>query len=115
MELELELELADLADEIKSSMVIGTDLSPIQPDMVPPNCQFYVDDVESDRVYGSSESFNFIHGRGMVGSIANYPLLWQRIYQHLKPGGWLEEQEYEVQGTFEILRCMFACCKQDII
>lgn len=38
----------DLADEVKSSLVIGTDLSPIQPEMVPPNCHFYVDDVESE-------------------------------------------------------------------
>ena len=36
----------DVADEFPSALVIGTDLSPIQPTTVPPNCRFYVDDFE---------------------------------------------------------------------
>lgn len=33
----------------------------------------------------------------MVGSIENYPLLWQRVYRNPKPGAWIENQEYEAQ------------------
>lgn len=32
----------DIADEYPEALVIGTDLSPIQPGWVPPNCRFYV-------------------------------------------------------------------------
>ncbi len=32
----------DIADEYPEAIVIGTDLSPIQPGWVPPNCRFYV-------------------------------------------------------------------------
>ena len=36
----------DIADRFPGSEVIGTDLSPIQPDWMPPNLRFYGDDVE---------------------------------------------------------------------
>lgn len=85
----------DFADENPGSFVIGTDLSPIQPDWVPPNCKFYVDDIESEWIYSPTEAFDFIHGRGMGGSIADWDLLYQRIFENLKPGGWIEIQEYD--------------------
>jgi hypothetical protein len=85
----------DFADEFPSAVVIGTDLSPIQPTTVPPNCMFYVDDVESEWTFGPDEAFDFIHGRAIGGSIANFEILYRRIYDNLKPGGWVEIQEYE--------------------
>ncbi|RQM04831.1 hypothetical protein DH86_00003914, partial [Scytalidium sp. 3C] len=96
----------DFADRYPSAEVVGTDLSPIQPMWVPPNCRFYVDDVESDWTYHDSEAFDFIHGRGMAGSIKDWPRLYKQIYQNLKPGGYLEMQEYETwvrsdDGTLE--------------
>ena len=36
----------DMADEYPACQVIGTDLSPVQPTWVPPNCRFEVDDFE---------------------------------------------------------------------
>jgi hypothetical protein len=33
-----------MADKYPSAEVVGTDLSPIQPRWVPPNCKFEVDD-----------------------------------------------------------------------
>jgi len=85
----------DFADEFPSATVIGTDLSPIQPTWVSPNCKFYVDDVESEWLYRPEEAFDFIHARGMGGSIANWDALYRQAYTHLKPGGWIEMQEYE--------------------
>ncbi|WEW54703.1 hypothetical protein PRK78_000125 [Emydomyces testavorans] len=85
----------NMADEFPSSEVIGTDLSPIQPTWIPPNCNFYVDDVESDWSYQSGGEFDFIHGRGMGGSIADWDRLYAQIYKNLRPGGWVEMQEYE--------------------
>ncbi|KAL1847596.1 ATPase [Paecilomyces lecythidis] len=99
----------DMADEFPSALIIGTDLSPIQPTWVPPNCRFYVDDVESDWTFPPDQKFDFIHGRGMAGGIGNWSRLYQQAYEHLAPGGWIEMQEYESEahsddGTLETTR-----------
>ncbi|KAI9852159.1 MAG: hypothetical protein M1838_001622 [Thelocarpon superellum] len=82
----------DFADEYPSAQVLGTDLSPIQPSWVPPNCKFEVDDVESPWTDGT---YDFIHSRSMGGSISDYPRLYKQAYDHLEPGGWIEVQEFE--------------------
>jgi trans-aconitate methyltransferase len=84
----------DFADETPSAIVYGTDLSPIQPSVVPPNCRFYIDDFESEWTFGPDEAFDFIHGRAIRGCVSDFPLLYSRIYSNLKPGGWVEVQEY---------------------
>jgi trans-aconitate methyltransferase len=85
----------DFADEFPGALVIGTDLSPIQPTNVPPNIKFYVDDMESEWTYGPDEKFDFVHSRALSGSITNFDLLYRRIHDNLNPGGWVEVQEYE--------------------
>lgn len=85
----------DFADEHQEAEVIGSDLSPIQPDWVPPNCKFYVDDVESEWTFGPDEAFDYIHGRSMCGSIGDLPALYKSAFENLKPGGWLEIQDFE--------------------
>ena len=73
--------------------MIGRDLSPIQPRWVPPNLRFVIDDAESERAYGSP--FEFIHLRTLGGSIKDVPKLLGQVYDNLKPGGWIEWQEYK--------------------
>ena len=87
----------DFADEFPMASVIGIDLSPIQPEWVPPNVKFYVDDVEGDWVEADSigDKYDFIHGRSMSGSIHDWPRLHRQALQSLKPGGWLELEGYE--------------------
>lgn len=85
----------DVADELPSAVIIGTDLSPIQPGWVPPNCRFYVEDAESEWVYSPLEHFDFIHGRGLCGGIGDFPKFYIEAFQNLQPGGWIEMQEYE--------------------
>jgi len=89
-------------------MVTGTDLSPIQPPWIPPNCKFVVDDAETDLADPTSQQYDFIHARGMCGSIKDWPKLYNDIYKNLKPGGWVEIQEYETlftpnEGTLECI------------
>jgi SAM-dependent methyltransferase len=85
----------DFADEFPGALVIGVDLSPIQPAAVPPNCKFYVDDIESEWTYNPEEAFDFIHGRALAGSVTDFDLLYRRAFENLKPDGWLEMQEFQ--------------------
>ncbi|UPK96997.1 hypothetical protein LCI18_007932 [Fusarium solani-melongenae] len=85
----------DLADNYPNSQFHGMDLSPIQPDWVPENAIFVVDDIEHEGGWTyPEEKFDYIHIRHTVHSIRDRPLLWERIYQHLKPGGYVEVQEF---------------------
>lgn len=38
----------EMADKYPDCQVLGTDLSPVQPSWVPPNCRFDVDDFEQE-------------------------------------------------------------------
>jgi SAM-dependent methyltransferase len=81
-----------LGDEYPgASVIVGNDLSAIQPAWVPPNVKFVVDDVELDWV--ETELYDYIHCRYMAGSIRDWPRLVRQIYRNLKPGGWIELQE----------------------
>ncbi|KAJ5355250.1 uncharacterized protein N7496_012462 [Penicillium cataractarum] len=86
----------DFADSYPSAEVIGTDLSPIQPSWVPPNLRFLVDDAEEPWLFSANRPFDFIHARDLGGAIADWPRLLRQAYKHLKPGGWIELQEFEV-------------------
>ncbi|KAL4938064.1 hypothetical protein BDV06DRAFT_215403 [Aspergillus oleicola] len=81
------------------TQVTGNDLSPIQPPWVPPNVVFEVDDCEAD--WPSRPPFDFIHSRYMCGSIENWPRLAQQAYSQLKPGGWIEFQDFHLVNYSE--------------
>jgi hypothetical protein len=74
--------LSDFADRHPSARVIGTDLSPIQPRMVPPNVQFEVDDCCDEWTY-SVNSFDFIHVRGLYGCIADWTLFYKQALRYV--------------------------------
>lgn len=83
----------DFADQLPHAQVTGTDLSPIQPTLVPPNCHFQVDDAESDWTF-RPDSFDLIHIRVLMGSISSWPRLYAQCLRALRPGGYIEQQEY---------------------
>ncbi|RDW82385.1 hypothetical protein BP6252_03497 [Coleophoma cylindrospora] len=85
----------EFADQHPGALVIGTDLSPIQPGFVPPNVKFYVDDFESSWEFPEVGKFDYIHWRSLSGSTANWSKLYRRAYDNLRPGAWLEVQEYD--------------------
>jgi len=80
----------DFADEHPSAEVLGTDLSPIQPKWAPANVSFEVDDYEAEWLY--RRPFDFIHARELEGCIADDGKLFERAFQHLVPGGFIELQ-----------------------
>lgn len=84
----------DYADSHPEVQIIGTDLSPIQPNDVPPNLQFLIDDMEEDE-WHFHQPFDFIHSRMMVGSFKDWPKFMSTAYKWLRPGGWLECQDVD--------------------
>ncbi|KUJ13654.1 S-adenosyl-L-methionine-dependent methyltransferase, partial [Mollisia scopiformis] len=78
----------EFADEHPTCTVVGTDLSPIQPDYVPENCSFIIDDAEDNWVF--HQQFDYIHARAVVSCFKNPKAVFQRAFDALVPGGILE-------------------------
>ncbi|KAI9883156.1 MAG: hypothetical protein M1823_005070 [Watsoniomyces obsoletus] len=85
----------DMGDEYPSAEIIGNDLSPDQPNMVPPNVRFLVDDIEDEWVEGSP--FDYIHARYLTAAIADWPKLMRQTFAHVKPGGYAEFQDWDIK------------------
>ncbi|OAA65534.1 methyltransferase domain-containing protein [Niveomyces insectorum RCEF 264] len=81
----------EFAEQHPEADVLGTDLSPIQPAYVPPNLRFEIDDVEDDWLY--AHPFDFVHGRYILPSLKDPRATLRRIYDHLRPGGYVEIME----------------------
>ncbi|KAK4121430.1 S-adenosyl-L-methionine-dependent methyltransferase [Parathielavia appendiculata] len=89
----------DIADMYPSADVLGVDIAPTQSEWVPPNCRFELDDIEQDWAW-KENSFDFIFARDLILAVRNWPRLIDQVYEHLKPGGWVE-----FQCVTGLLRC----------
>ncbi|RDW63703.1 hypothetical protein BP6252_11248 [Coleophoma cylindrospora] len=91
----------EFATQNPQAEVIGSDLSPIQPLYVPPNCRFEVDDAEDEWSY--TQKFDFIHGRLLFTCFNNPSAVIKQAYDALAPGGYLEMQElnFKLHGVDE--------------
>lgn len=69
-----------VAEKFHRSTVNGIDLSPIQPNYVPRNVFFNVDDFEDDWVFRENR-FDFIHMRYTLHSVKDRATLMRRIYK----------------------------------
>ncbi|KAI5809235.1 S-adenosyl-L-methionine-dependent methyltransferase [Pyronema omphalodes] len=85
----------DMADEYPMAEVVGTDLSPIQPEWVPSNCRFEVDDATLEWFY-QDNSFDFIHSRNIGWGISNWNHIISEMMRCTKPGGYAELCEYSI-------------------
>ncbi len=84
-----------MADKYPSAEVVGTDLSPVQSDWVPPNLTFEIDDAEQPWLH-KPNSYDLINIRFMFLAIKDFPKLIRSAYETLKPGGWIELSELDV-------------------
>ncbi len=89
----------DMADEFPSAEIIGTDISPTQPSWTPPNVNFQIDDAQLEWTFPEN-SFDFIHVRYLHGAISDWKAFYQQVYRCLKPGGWFQQLEPNIE-----LRC----------
>lgn len=87
----------DAADTFPGSEIVGFDISPIQPTWVPPNLQFEVLDADDTWGYQKARS-DLVHTRIMNGfGIRSWPHFYQEAWSCLKPGGWVENQEFDCE------------------
>ncbi|KAI9720896.1 MAG: hypothetical protein M1812_002735 [Candelaria pacifica] len=90
-----------MADKYPSAEVVGTDLSPVQSDWVPPNLTFEIDDAEQPWLH-KPDSYDLINVRFMFLAIKEFPKLIRNAYDTLKPGGWIELSELNVDpGSYD--------------
>jgi SAM-dependent methyltransferase len=87
----------EFADAHPDCDVIGLDLSPIQPSAVPPNLTFIVDDATAEWTFLAP--FDYVHTRTIASGIKDWDALLEQCFKHLKPGGWVELQEFHMPFT----------------
>jgi ubiquinone/menaquinone biosynthesis C-methylase UbiE len=80
----------EVADYYPSAVVTGTDIFPIQPKSVPPNCYFLLED--ANETWEFQIEFDLIHCRHLRGNVKE-GWLFAEAYRNLRPGGWLEVAE----------------------
>lgn len=88
----------EFADAHPQVQVVGTDLSPIQPIWMPPNCQFIVDNAEQEWIFG--QRFDFVHSRMLLMGIHDWSRYFTQAWNNVKPGGWVEVQEVQFPIAF---------------
>ncbi|KAK1502284.1 UMTA [Colletotrichum costaricense] len=74
------------------ALVVGIDLSPIQPQHVPPNVEFQIDDFNEPWTF-KDNSLDYINMRFLTGSVRDWKFLAGEAYRCLKEDGILESSE----------------------
>ena len=72
----------------------ATDVTIIQPEWVPPNLRFEIEDCTKPWTFEPA-SFDYIHMRFLIG-IPDWAALMREAFKALKPGGWVESFEGSV-------------------
>jgi SAM-dependent methyltransferase len=81
----------EFAQEHAGASVIGTDLSPIQPVYLPPNCQFFVEDCEEEWIF--NQKFDLIHGRALLSCFSKPRTVMASVFSALATNGYFELQD----------------------
>jgi trans-aconitate methyltransferase len=81
----------DVADHHPEAKIEGTDVSVIQPTWVLPNSRFILEDFNSE--WAALNKYEFIHARELLGSVPDWISMYRKVYNALKPGGWIDQAE----------------------
>ncbi|KAK1700859.1 S-adenosyl-L-methionine-dependent methyltransferase [Colletotrichum godetiae] len=96
----------EYAETYIDSFVLGVDLSAIQPDYVPENCMFEVDDLEKDWLF--TELYDFIFARNMAGSFLDWRRVAEQAFDQLEDGGY-----FEIHDNLYPLQCDDGTLRED--
>lgn len=84
----------DMAKKNPNAYVLGIDLAPIQPLSPIPNCEFLAPrDYLSPWWLLGENSWDLIRLQMGCGSVPNWPNLYQKVFAHVRPGGYFEQVE----------------------
>ncbi|KEY69401.1 hypothetical protein S7711_05715 [Stachybotrys chartarum IBT 7711] len=83
-----------LAELFPQCEVVGTDIAAIaETSSVPMNVFFEIEDAEDwDRL---PDYYDLIHFRSMEGAFQDWPFIYDNVFYSLKPGGWVEVQDFD--------------------
>lgn len=84
-----------MAEDCPGAMIIGMDVSPIQPKSKPANVEWILEDMESEWPY-PNDYFDFVHLSLVHGCVADWTKMIAKIVKHLAPGGFVEHQEFSL-------------------
>ncbi|PCG98083.1 Hypothetical protein PENO1_059970 [Penicillium occitanis (nom. inval.)] len=87
----------EMADAYPSAEVVGVELSPSQPMLVPPNLSLQIDEFDDDWTY--SRPFDYIHARFLAGRIHDWARLMRQCFENCNSGGWVEFQDIDALFT----------------
>lgn len=80
------------AKKYPDAQVLGVDVDPVVPPHTLPNCQFEV--MDAAKPWALGQTFDLIHMR-MVGEVSrSMEDMFDEIFEHLNPGGWVEITEW---------------------
>jgi 2-polyprenyl-3-methyl-5-hydroxy-6-metoxy-1,4-benzoquinol methylase len=74
----------ELADKYPNAVITGIDLSPIQPNYVPENVHFFVDDFEEEWI-DPEDKYDLIHIRHTLHSVHDVDTLLKRALRYVPP------------------------------
>lgn len=96
-----------MAELYPQAEVVGTDIAAIaETRSVPMNVFFEIEDAEDwDR---DPDYYDLIHLRCLEGAFQNWRFIYDNIFYSLKPGGWIEVQDFDGEEGFEKFASMFA-------
>ncbi|KAK6079509.1 hypothetical protein SCUP234_05678 [Seiridium cupressi] len=84
-----------LARKHPEALILGIDVEPVRPPYLLPNCRF--ETIDASQPWSFDHTFDFIHMR-MVGELPNGKhKLFETMWEHLMPGGWIEITEWIVK------------------
>ncbi|KAL5359325.1 S-adenosyl-L-methionine-dependent methyltransferase [Aspergillus floccosus] len=90
----------EVAKAYPKAFVVGADICAIQPGLHPSNCLFVTPfDFELPWLIGEHE-WDVINLRMGCGSVVNWPMLYQRIFGHLRVGGWFQQLEINFEPCY---------------
>jgi methyltransferase family protein len=61
-----------------------------------------MDDAQLDWTWPENH-FDYIHVRDLYGSIGDWPALYKKAFTHVKPGGWFEDQEFDIRCHSDVV------------
>merc|ERR1712000_243866 len=82
----------DVADHYQSAHVVGTDLSPIQPQWLPVNFRTFIDDCEREQ-WPHGSGYDLAHFRDVFPMLRNVEHVLTQVFQNLRIGGYVEFQD----------------------